>query len=83
MPEKYGHLKANAQKRDRNGSRKKKALSTLGASRNRASTSAGNQGQRGIRVAGTRVVEDDDNDEEVEMCDDGSQGEGSDEEGEE
>jgi hypothetical protein len=78
--EKYGHLKANAQKRNRNGSCKKKALSASVASRNRASTSAGNQGQHGIRVAGTRLIDDDDDDEEV---DNEGPGQGSDEEEEE
>jgi hypothetical protein len=76
VPEKYGHLKANAQKRDRNGSRRKKALSASATSRNRASTSTGNQGLHGIRVAGTRVIED------VEDVDDEDEGlgRGSDEE---
>ena len=69
VPEKYEHLKANVQKRDRDGSRKKKALSASATSRNRASTSAGNQGQHGIRVAGTRVIDDDDDDDDDEEVD--------------
>jgi hypothetical protein len=75
VPQKYGYLKANAQKRDRNGSRKKKALSASATSRNRASTSVGNHGQRGIRVAGTRVIDNDD-----EEVDNEGLGQGSDEE---
>jgi hypothetical protein len=82
VPEKYEHLKVNAQKRDRNGSRKKKALSVSATSRNRASTSTGNQGQRAIRVAGTRVIDgdDDDDDEEVDMGYNEGPGQRSDEE---
>ena len=82
VPEKYGHLKANAQKHDRNGSCKKKALSASSTSRNRASMSAGNQGQCGIRVVGTWVIEDND-DEEVDVGNNEGLGQGSDEEEEE
>ena len=63
VPEKYGHLKANAQKRDKNGSCRKKALSTSAPAQNQASTSTGNRGVR-VHVAGTRVTNDDDEEEE-------------------
>jgi hypothetical protein len=63
VPEKYGHLKANAQKRDKNGSRRKKALSMSAPARNQASTSAGNRGVR-VHMVGTRVANDDDEEEE-------------------
>jgi hypothetical protein len=76
VPAKYGHLKANAQKRDKNGSCVKKALSapaTSGRARNQPGTSA-EQRVAGIRVAGTRVVEDDEDDEDLYGIDGNEQG---------
>jgi len=67
VPAKYGHLNANAQKCDKNGSRVKKAhsaLATSGCARNRPSTSV-EQRVAGIRVVGTRVVEEDEEDEDL------------------
>jgi hypothetical protein len=61
-----------------------KALSVSATSGNRASTSMGNQGQRGIRVAGTWVIDsdnDNDNDDkEVDMGYNEGPGQRSDEE---
>ena len=51
------------QKRNKNGSHRKKALSTSAPAQNRASTSAGNRGVR-VHVAGTRVANDNDEEEE-------------------
>ena len=59
VPEKYRHLKANVQRRDKNRSCRKKALSTSAPAQTQASTSTGNHWVR-VHVVGTRVANDDD-----------------------
>jgi hypothetical protein len=57
VPEKYAHLKANAQKRNQGASRTKKALVPAGSARNAAGPSTQSQVQRGrAGKHGTRIA---------------------------